>query len=68
MVSHHPAKFGKHRHCGSEDIIFLLAGEQDSRCSSFNPPLLFMSKFVAWKHTAYYIDKSVLGHTRLKQY
>ena len=41
MVSHHPAKFGDHRHCGSGDIIFLVAEEENSRCSLFNPPLLF---------------------------
>ena len=41
MVSHHPAKFGDHRHCGSGDIMFLVAEEQNSRCSRFNPPLLF---------------------------
>ena len=44
MVSIHPAKFGGHRHCGSGDIIFLIAEEEDSRCSRFNPPLLFISK------------------------
>ena len=41
MVSHHPAKFGDHRHCGSGDIMFLVAEEENSRCSCFNPPLLF---------------------------
>ena len=24
MVSHSPAKFGGHRHCGSEDMMFLI--------------------------------------------
>ena len=24
MVSHHPVKFGGHRHCGSGDIMFLV--------------------------------------------
>ena len=49
MVSHHPAKFGDHRHCGSGDM-FLVAEEENSRCSRFNlpllfnPPLLFISK------------------------
>ena len=43
MVSHHPAKFGDHRHCGSGDIMFLVAEEENSRCSHFNPPLLFIS-------------------------
>ena len=29
MVSHHAAKFGSHKHCGSGDIIFLVVEEQD---------------------------------------
>ena len=41
MVRHHPAKFGGHRHCGSGDIMLLVAEEENSRCSRFNPPLLF---------------------------
>ena len=44
MVSHHPAKFGGHRHCGSGDMIFLVAEEENSKCSCFNLPLLFISK------------------------
>ena len=44
MVSHHPTKFGDHRHCGSGDIMFLVAEEENSRCSRFNPPLMFISK------------------------
>ena len=50
MVSHHPTKFGDHRHCGSGDIMFLVAEKENSRCSRFNPallfnpPLLFISK------------------------
>ena len=50
MVSHHPEKFGDHRHYGSGDIMFLVAEEENSRCSCFNPsllfnpPLLFISK------------------------
>ena len=43
MVSHHPAKFGDHRHCSSGDIMFLVAEEENSRRSRFNPPLLFNS-------------------------
>ena len=42
MVSHHSAKFGDHRHCGSGDIMFLIAEEQNSRCSCSNPPVLFI--------------------------
>ena len=30
MVSRHPAKFGGHRQCGSEDITFLVADDEDS--------------------------------------
>ena len=42
MVSHHPAKFDDHRHCGSSGyIMFLVAEEENSRCSRFSPPLLF---------------------------
>ena len=44
MVSHYPAKFGGDRHYGSEDIMFLVNEEENSECSCFNPPLLFISK------------------------
>ena len=44
MVSQQPAKFGDHRHCGSGDIMSLVAEEENSRRSCFNPPLLFISK------------------------
>ena len=44
MVSHHPGKFGDYRHGGSEDIKFLVAEDENSRCCRFNPPLLFISK------------------------
>ena len=40
MVSHHPAKFAVHRHCGSGDIIFVVTEEQDSTGSRLNPLLL----------------------------
>ena len=43
MVSHHHAKFGSHKHCGSGEI-FLAVKEQESICPRFNPPLLFISK------------------------
>ena len=43
MVSHHAAKFGGHRHCGSGDMFLVVEGE-DSSCSRLNPPLLFISK------------------------
>ena len=48
-VSHHSTKFGGHRHCGSEDIMRLVAEEKDSRCSPLNPPLQFISKRHALK-------------------
>ena len=32
MVSHHPATFGGHRHCGS-GVTFLVVEKQDSTCS-----------------------------------
>ena len=44
MVSHHSAKFSDHRHCGTGDMIFLVAEEENSRCSRFNLSLLFVSK------------------------
>ena len=43
MVNHHHAKFGDHIHCGSEDM-FLVSEEENSRCSRFNQPLVFISK------------------------
>ena len=49
MVSHHPVKFGGQRQCGGGDIMFLVAEEEDSRCSHLNPPLLFISKGYGWK-------------------
>ena len=33
MVSHHPGKFDDHRHCGSRDISFLVAEEENSMLS-----------------------------------
>ena len=44
MLSQHPVKFGGNRNCGSGDIVLLVAKEENSRCSHFNPPLLFTSK------------------------
>ena len=41
MVSHHPAKFGDHRHCGSGDTMFVVVEGQDSTCPRLDPPLLF---------------------------
>ena len=42
MVSHHPGKFVGHGHCGSGDM-FLVNEQEDSRCSRFSSPLLFIS-------------------------
>ena len=44
MVSHNPAKFGGRRKSGSRGMMFLVVEEENSRCSRFNPPLLFISK------------------------
>ena len=33
MISHYSAKFGDHRHCGSQDMMFLVVEEQDLLCS-----------------------------------
>ena len=44
MVSHHIAKFGGHRKCGSGDIMFLLVEEQDSTCPLLNPSVLLIAK------------------------
>ena len=65
MVSHHPAKFGDHGHCGSEDM-FLVAEKEDYRCSRFNLPLLFISKGHGLKAHAISCN-SHTGHTLLKQ-
>ena len=37
--SHHPAKFGGHRNCGSGDMMFLVIEGQDSTCPRFKPQL-----------------------------
>ena len=44
MKSHHSAKFGGHRHCGSEDMMFLVVEGQDYTCPRFSLPLLFIYK------------------------
>ena len=41
LASHHLAKFGGDRHCGSGDIMVLVVEEEDSKCCRFNAPLLF---------------------------
>ena len=55
MISHHPVKFGSHRYCGSGNIMFLIAEEENSRCSRFDSPLLCVSKGHEVKvHDIYY--------------
>ena len=46
MVSHHPAKYGRGRHCGSGDM-FLVTESKASPGSHLNHPLLFISKTYA---------------------
>ena len=41
---HPPKKFGGHGRCGSGDIMFSVAEEEDSRCSLFKRPLLLISE------------------------
>ena len=69
MVSHHSAKFGDHRHCGSGDIMFLVAEEENSRCSRFNPPSLFNPPllFIFKGHGLKAYGMSYPDHTRSKQ-
>ena len=43
MVSHHPARFGGRRHCGS-GVMFLMVEVLDFTCSSLNLPSLFIFK------------------------
>ena len=43
MVSHHPAKFGGHRHCGSGDMMFVVVEGQESTCPRLDSPLLLIS-------------------------
>ena len=62
----HPAKFGSHRHCGSGDMLSLVAEEEDSRWSCFNPQLLFIRTWIE-STLAYYINYSDPVYTRLKQ-
>ena len=44
MLSHHPGKYGDDRHCGSGDIILLVAERKDSPVFNLNSPLLLISK------------------------
>ena len=46
MVNQQPAKFGGDRYCGSGDIIYLVAKEQDSTCSRSNPPFMLSLKYM----------------------
>ena len=67
MVSNHPTKFGGHRHCRSRDIMFLDSKGENSICTHFNPPLLFISKRCGLKSHGYHVINSDHGHTRSKQ-
>ena len=67
MVSRHPANFGAHRHCGSGNVMVLVSEEENSRCSRFNPSLLFISKGHGLFHSAYHIINSDPGHMCSKQ-
>ena len=73
VVSHDPAKFGDHRHCGSGDIMFLVGEGENSRCFRYNRHYcstrhccLFL-KDMGWKHTAYHIINADPSHTRSKE-
>ena len=48
-----PAKYGAHRHCGSGDIMVLVAEDKDSRCSCVNSHYCLSVKDMAWSNTAY---------------
>ena len=68
MVSHHhPVKFGDHRHCVSEDVMFLVLEQQDPTGSRLNLTLMFISENMTWKYKACHINKSDPGYMRLKQ-
>ena len=67
MVIHHHVKFGVHRHCGSRDTMFLVIKDEDSRCSCFNLPLLFISERHGLKAQVKSYNNSNPGHTSLKQ-
>ena len=62
IISHHSAKFGDHKQCGSGDKMFLVVGEQDFTCSCLNPPIHRYIKYVIW-----HVNKSDPGNTHLKQ-
>ena len=34
-MSHHSAKFGVHKHCGSGDMMFVVVGGQDFTCPHY---------------------------------
>ena len=64
MVCHYPVKFVGHSHCCSGDTTFLVAEEENSRCSRFNLPSLFISKGHGLKAQVCHINNSHPGHTR----
>ena len=44
MISHHPAKSGKHSGCCNADMMLAVVEGKDSACPHLDPPLLFISK------------------------
>ena len=64
MVSHHPAKFGGHKHCGNRDKMILAVEEQDSTCSHQS---LMSLQHMAWKHNTYHVSKFHIDYMCLKQ-
>ena len=67
MVSHHPAKFGSHSHCGSGDKMFRGAGEKDSRCFALIRHYSLSPKDMGWNYTGYHINNSDAGHALLEK-
>ena len=56
MVSHHPAKFDDHMHCGSGGMFLVVEG-QDFTWSRFYPPLLFSLKHMVGHVCTYKISQ-----------
>ena len=62
IVSHHPAKFGSYRPCGSGDIMFSVAEEKKN-----SDALVSIRHYCYCHYTANHMNNSDSGHTRLKQ-
>ena len=65
MVSHHPTKFGAHRHSGSAVCLKLKKRKIPDALASIRHYCLSL-KSMTWKHTAYIIN-SDSGHAHLNQ-